>query len=406
MKNVIETLQEKYNNVVRNDKAKLAKFLKRRRIELGYTLEEASEGICSTSYLSKIENCQVEVDDNYYSMLFERLNLEYNAVVENRMVPVYPDLIKAYLMNDIEYITTSVNDLVNKNTYCETEIELLVIIYNLTTGHYEEVKESIRKLELVKNTLSLDELVLLSFLNVAYFYKTYDLENVSKNLNVILESSQSDEVVHFAVMDLALDYYFTIGHKATFAKMYQEFLSSSFSKAFKRVDLIHSLQNLVFLGCEGNNVEKEFALLKNITEKDDMPVYNYYYAMYLIEAGNAEKAYLILREEKATNKILSLMAAATIKQYNVKQSLEFVQILRTFDFKESSPYYDFLEYVRLKFERYDINQLHAFLKNEVLPRQSVYNNQYLKDIELVEYQKIAYDIGRYKELVRYYLKNK
>ena len=42
MKNVIETLQEKYNNVARNDKAKLAKFLKRRRMELGYTLEEVS----------------------------------------------------------------------------------------------------------------------------------------------------------------------------------------------------------------------------------------------------------------------------------------------------------------------------------------------------------------------------
>ena len=168
MKNVIETLQEKYNNVARNDKAKLAKFLKRRRMELGYTLEEVSEGICSTSYLSKIENCQVDVDDNYYHMLFERLNLEYETIVEHRMVPIYPEIIKAYLKDDRAYIESKLNGIVSNNAYCDTEIEMLVVVYNFVGGSLEEALSSIRKLELIKNTLSLDELLFLSFLNVVY----------------------------------------------------------------------------------------------------------------------------------------------------------------------------------------------------------------------------------------------
>ena len=90
MKTITNTLKTKYQNAVRNDKAKLSKFLKRRRNELGKTLEEVSEGICSTSYLSKIENCQVEVDESYFSMLFEKLDLSYKDVVESRKVPVYP----------------------------------------------------------------------------------------------------------------------------------------------------------------------------------------------------------------------------------------------------------------------------------------------------------------------------
>ena len=81
MKELTKTLQEKYLNETKNEKAKLSRFLKRRRIELGKTLEEVSEGVCSTSYLSKIENCLVDVDDSYFKMLFEKLNLEYNNVV-------------------------------------------------------------------------------------------------------------------------------------------------------------------------------------------------------------------------------------------------------------------------------------------------------------------------------------
>ena len=115
MKKLNKTIEEKYNNLVKDESNKLAKFLKRRRIELGLTLESVSEGICSTSYLSKIENCQVEVDATYFTLLFEKLDLDYDKVLETRNVPIYQEVIKAYLNNDKAYIKNKVNLLVDDN---------------------------------------------------------------------------------------------------------------------------------------------------------------------------------------------------------------------------------------------------------------------------------------------------
>ena len=44
---------------------KMAEFLKRRRIEMGIKLEDLSCGVCSPSYLSRIENNIVDVSEDY-----------------------------------------------------------------------------------------------------------------------------------------------------------------------------------------------------------------------------------------------------------------------------------------------------------------------------------------------------
>ena len=158
MKELTKTLQEKYLNETKNEKAKLSRFLKRRRIELGKTLEEVSEGVCSTSYLSKIENCLVDVDDSYFKMLFEKLNLEYNNVVNERSAPIYDEMIKAYLLEDYKYIEELTNTAIENHSYSDTEIEILLILYNLTIGSIDEAKKCLENLELIKHTLSTDDL--------------------------------------------------------------------------------------------------------------------------------------------------------------------------------------------------------------------------------------------------------
>ena len=52
-------------------------FLKRKRIEKGMKLEDVSSGICSISYLSRIENNQSKPDEDSLKLLFERLDLNY-----------------------------------------------------------------------------------------------------------------------------------------------------------------------------------------------------------------------------------------------------------------------------------------------------------------------------------------
>ena len=403
MKNVIETLQEKYNNVARNDKAKLAKFLKRRRMELGYTLEEVSEGICSTSYLSKIENCQVEVDDNYYHMLFERLHLEYQTIVENRMIPVYPEIIKAYLKDDRAFIEAKLNGIVGNNAYCDTEIERLVVIYSFVSDNLEEASSSIRKLELVKNTLSLDELLFLSFLNVVYDFKQYSFDKVKTNIEVLLNSSSTDEVMHLAIIDLALNYYYEAGLKAQFYHLYQEYIVHPMKKLFSRIELIHSLQELVLLGEERSDIDNDFLLLKSITPPELISLYNYYYATYLIYKGSYEQAYLLMENEPHTKENLAIMGISINHLNNFHLAGPYLQLIKELEITGVGPYEEYLEYMRLKLEQYGYSYLHNNLKHQILPHQKKYQCAFLLKEETYEYHKMSFDLGRYKEVVKTFL---
>ena len=141
----------------------------------------------------------------------------------------------------------------------------------------------------------------------------------------------------------------------------------------------------------------------DIISNDNNANFNYYYGMYLINKQSYEQAYLLLKNEKQNIKVLTLMAICVNKINNMRISLEYLQLLKDFDFKEVSPYYDYLEYTRLKLEQYGYAHLHGFLKNEVLPNQKEYQNDFLYREEMNEYQRVAFELGRYKEVVRYHL---
>lgn len=53
-------------------------FIKLNREELGYSLEALSNGICSPSYLSKIEHDELKASEEIYILLLNKLDIEYN----------------------------------------------------------------------------------------------------------------------------------------------------------------------------------------------------------------------------------------------------------------------------------------------------------------------------------------
>ncbi|MEI3527268.1 MAG: helix-turn-helix transcriptional regulator [Bacilli bacterium] len=57
---------------------------KSEEIEQGRKLEDIASGICSTSYLSRIENNQVKLQDPYLRMLFEKLDINYDDLKQER----------------------------------------------------------------------------------------------------------------------------------------------------------------------------------------------------------------------------------------------------------------------------------------------------------------------------------
>ena len=281
----MKQITEKYQNALKNEKLKLSRFLKRRRLELGKTLEEVSEGVCSTSYLSKIENCLVDVDESYFQLLFEKLNLEYSAVVEERQTPIYDELIKAYLNNNIEYIQTKTNAVMETNNYNDAEIEIIMILYNLVNGSVDEADKSITRLEVIKNTLSSDELMVVGFLKILYYFKRFMFDKVSEIIEIIVKSYPKDEILYVAVSDLLLDFYFWTNQKAKFMESYEEIKTNKHMIMIKNISLKHYLQKLIVLSLDDENlslnIDEDFGIVKESISSEMMDLYNYYYSLYL-----------------------------------------------------------------------------------------------------------------------------
>lgn len=407
MKNITKTLQEKYLNETKNEKAKLSRFLKRRRIELGKTLEEVSDGVCSTSYLSKIENCLVDVDDSYFKMLFEKLDLEYQTVVNERSTPIYDEMIKAYLQDDYKYIEDKTNIAIENHSYSDTEIEILLTLYNLTIGSKDEAYKCLEKLEVIKNTLSTEELEYLSFIKILYYFKTYQYNLISKNIEIVLRSVPKDGILYFALIELALEYCFWTKQVVNYLEYYNEFKVNKYCIMFNKINFKHVLQRILIKTYEEDfneeEIEKEFDVVKESINKDLIEEYQYYYAAYLIRKNKLEQAYLVLEQLTKEEKVLCLTGYVVDKMNNMGYSLKYLKTLEEFDYEESTPYSDFIEYVRLKLEQYSYGQLYNFLKNRVLEKQNNYCHYYLNEIETKEFYYILFELGKYKEIAKHIL---
>lgn len=58
-------------------------YLKFLRLQKNVTQTELSVGICTPSYLSRIENNLIKADEEIYSLLFDKLGLSYKLMVHD-----------------------------------------------------------------------------------------------------------------------------------------------------------------------------------------------------------------------------------------------------------------------------------------------------------------------------------
>lgn len=104
MKNVfVNTISAMNQTQEINAKAYLGECLRKKRQALGKTLSETSAGICSTSYLSKLENNQMKHEKHAIDRLADRLGLTL-TVVEDELTlnPLTEKALVAYYRHDHE----------------------------------------------------------------------------------------------------------------------------------------------------------------------------------------------------------------------------------------------------------------------------------------------------------------
>ncbi len=395
----MKSLETKYANLSKNDRLKLAQIMRRKRLEMGLTLEEMSDGICSTSYLSKIENCQVDVDDYYYNLLFEKLQIDYDEVVSTRLIPISYDILTAYLTNDLTGIEDYVAKTVVSGQYCDVENELFLFLYNVIKRNLSEAEMLVKKISLVDKVLSVNEQHFFCYVRTLYYLERGSFSLLDDSLKELLSLKIDDETLKVAVGDLLLDYYFLTNKAGSFYNAYQQFSALPLSLKFGRILYKHQLQSLV-LRIDDDDVLARLTLLKSSAGKN-LDLYHFYFVYYLIYYRKWQQAFDYLQEVKLNNKLLLLYAIVVDHLNNPNYFYQFLNVQMVKEEKYDCYFKDIIRYYVMKFQNFNHSYLLNYMRMTINDISGVFKNNMIFKIILKEYSSLTFELGRYKELVRF-----
>ena len=398
----MSNLEEKYGKLSKDDRQKLAQILRRKRLEQGLTLERIADGICSTSYLSKIENCLVDVDDSYYNLLFERLNIKYDDVVATRLVPLDIDILNCYLLNDLKRIQNYVESSLKDRLYTNVETELFVLLYNVLNNNFEEATMAIRKIDLIYRSLSDEELLFYQFIEALIAFKRCEYSVVYPKITELLNAKNGDDILKIAIVDLALDYFFVSNRVGPFYNLFIKFNNMPLSVKYQQITAKHQLQSLVNR-YEDPDVELCFNIHLGSTDGKNISDYHYYYAYYLLRRKEYQKVYNHLIETKLNSDSLLLLAIAIDKLDNDNYKYDFLHHHLIVDKRYSENVKASLEYYIMKMQKFDQGYLLNYLRRMTNNRDFINPGNLIYEVLKEEYIKLSYYLGRYKEAVKTFL---
>lgn len=175
MKDVVKKLKIKEHSDRLEKLEVLAQLLKKQRKKFKLTLTKASEGICSVSYLSKIENNMLEnVEDKYMLKLCERMKINYNDLRKLDDSYSLEEVAFNYLRGNYQ----SINELYYSrcDLFNNVKSDIINGYYYLINEKYEEIQEVIGTIHQVSSTLTATEYFMYIILVQEYYIKTFRIK--------------------------------------------------------------------------------------------------------------------------------------------------------------------------------------------------------------------------------------
>ncbi len=227
---VYELYKQKYGDF--NNQKKYSIFLKRKRLENKMTLEDLSDGICAISYLSRIENNLVEVDEEYFVKLFKKLDIDFYSLKETKEHEIFADLLKCYLLNDEEKAIEIIDQALKTNFYVDLEYDLMVLYDNIIKKLYKEARTQIIDLNNKIDILLDNELTFYLFLTALYTFRTNQSLFAYRQILVLCEIPGLEMIYQYAIYSLALDIFEYLGINEMFYKYYQKLNDDNYLTLF------------------------------------------------------------------------------------------------------------------------------------------------------------------------------
>ncbi len=383
-------------------------LLKRRRIEKQRTLEDVASGVCSTSYLSRIENAQVEVKDVFLKHLFEKLEISYEDVkgIENNKIII--DVLKKYLLDDYDTIKKMVNEAISAGIYSDIELKLLLLFVNIIDDMYEDARASIEDLDLIVESLIGKELIFFTYLSTLFAFKCNNFEAAYKYIRILKGIDTSDEIIAIAINDLAMTIYAIIDSEILVRECFNELKDKSITKISLSRFTKHLMEFYYINGKYNiNKAIEDFEEIKNNRElnEEELEQYNYYFIKMHIVNKHYEESVLLIDKIKASSRIIFLLDYCLNIINDIHKTYKHLDILKNHNFNKYETFYMFYnEFTIKKVENANQTELVNYMKKNLISDSYILKKSFIHQSINNSYINYLYEIGKYKEAAKFALK--
>lgn len=389
----------------------LAKILRSKRLEHKMNLEELSEGICSVSYLSRIENGYVKIQEPYIRQLFEKLDIDYDDLRKSRQNNLFLEVIKKRLLNQKNEYINLLNKIASGNHYLDVEQELILLYDAIVNKRFDEAEIVMESIEKAKYIFSENERIFYMYLISQYYYDICKTELASHHLKNLMQEKIEEEILYFVIFELNMSVNFTLGKYYLYVYDYYKFIKDAPRPYFANLITIHNYKLSVLLSYDNynyakNNMNQYFT---EIPENNNELKANFYYHLGLMYLEHEEYD-LLLKELEPFIEYPYIILLCAIAYMNIGNIKLYPSISLKLDSYNFTKYDELLRqicyYATQKTSFSNVLTLQLVLKNKILKYINQNYNKILDDIFKKELVQINIRCSKYKDACNILLEKK
>lgn len=378
--------------------------LKNERLKANLTLNDITEGICSKSYLSKIENNLLAPDEFVMKKLFERVNIDYDKLLKVNTYGNLQDLLNYYLYFQFDKIEDAYIQL--NNEYFIIRESLIKLIYFLSTNKLKEYSNELVFIDEIKSSLSDYELIVLMFCTIEFYILNHQFINAWKYLNIIDKVVVDDEVVRTLLDHQRFIVGCNINESGLIIKYY-ELLNNNNYYPMTRKYRNKLMYTYTVVPCDDalkilNDLEMDLIIDDHIEE--------YYYAKCIVYSKLYDfesMVKLIVNNKLNSPRFVALLGYGVSCLYKLERNIGNISIYR----KEFFEYYKALEVDYNDLMHYNFTKLMVmeikkvknfeiidFLKSYLNIKNLTYQHHLYTKYYKCKLYKLLGEVSRYKEI--------
>lgn len=405
--NIAKYVKNIKNKKMKNNNPIYSQILKNERIKNDMTLNDLSTGICSVSYLSKLENGLIKSNDMYYSQLFNRMGINFNEVLSCDFDKKIEEVLKVYFYNDLEGLTKIYNEI--KDIDFNPNNDLIKCFYYLKLGYYQKFVKAYQDISNIKETFDYLESCCYVYLSIDYFIQNYNYNRALDYLRHIETLEIDNPYLKYLIIEANILTSAFLGQTTRFVNYYNRFTQSAFTGyPIGKVMEMKMLYNLIFSDEFLDDVLNDMNTI-DYNELQHESRFNVLYYIYLIKLKTDDckvlfddiyqKGYFV------DSRFLGILGYCAHYINKREYYTKLFDIVKDFSFGENDEiHHQFICFLLFYVSNVTNSDIVSYIRNEILPNIPDKNLYLYNEIYIDVYLSFLRSQSHYKEGFNYLIR--